>query len=71
MFRTLHPYFHFVVFTAAQRDYANMVIKRIDPMGQYIKHRFYRSSCKQRLNCLVKDLNVVVDCLKQRNPAVF
>lgn len=48
-----------------------MVIKRIDPLGQFVKHRFFRSSCKQRLNCLVKDLAVVVDCLKQKTPNMF
>lgn len=42
----LDPYYHFVVFTAAQKPYADFVIQRIDPEGKYIKARFYRDSCR-------------------------
>ena len=33
LFDTLSPYFRFGVFTAAQRVYADFVIKKIDPRG--------------------------------------
>ena len=46
-FEALDPYFTFVVFTAAQKMYADFVISRIDPEGKYIKHRFYRNNCRQ------------------------
>ena len=45
-FEALHPYYTFVVFTAAQKMYADFVISKIDPHGIYIKDRFYRSQCK-------------------------
>lgn len=36
--------FEIVVFTASEREYASMVLDRIDPEQKYIHHRLYRDS---------------------------
>lgn len=71
MFETLDPYYHFIVFTAAQKQYADFVIKKIDPHDRYIKGRFYRNSCKNMGFHHVKDLNLVVNIIKNRYPSIF
>lgn len=58
-FQVLNPYFRFVVFTAARREYAEFVIKQIDPSCKYIEKRFYRGDCKIMGKNLVKDLKLV------------
>ena len=35
-FEALDPFYHFVVFTAAQKPYADFVISIIDPESKYI-----------------------------------
>jgi hypothetical protein len=55
----LHPYYRFIVFTAAQKMYADFVIQKIDPQGIYIEQRFYRDHCKQMGRFQVKDLNLI------------
>lgn len=56
----LDPYYTFVVFTAAQKMYADFVISRIDPEGIYIKDRFYRGHCRLIGKHQAKDLNLVI-----------
>lgn len=63
----LDPYFTFVVFTAAQKMYADFVINRIDPEGRYIKHRFYRNHCRQMGRHQAKDLNLVLNAQIKRS----
>lgn len=36
--------FEVVVFTASEKEYASMVLNRIDPENKYIHHRLYRDS---------------------------
>lgn len=60
-----------VVFTAAQKQYADFVIKKIDPSNKYIKGRFYRNSCRQMYFHHVKDLNIVVKAMKGKLASVF
>jgi TFIIF-interacting CTD phosphatase-like protein len=43
---SLEPFYKFVVFTAAQKMYADFAIKKIDPLNKYFIARFYRDSCK-------------------------
>jgi len=44
---SLAPYFKFVVFTAAQKVYADFVCRKIDPENKYFCNaRFYRDSCR-------------------------
>ena len=56
----LDPYYKFVVFTAAQKMYADFVINKIDPNGVYIKERFYRDHCRLIGKHQAKDLNLVL-----------
>lgn len=39
--------------------YADFVIQKIDPKGEYIEQRFYRDSCKPVGKFQVKDLNLI------------
>ncbi|KAK4271754.1 hypothetical protein QN277_020397 [Acacia crassicarpa] len=48
--------FEVVVFTAALKEYASMVLDRLDRNG-LISHRLYRDSCKQVEGKYVKDLS--------------
>eukprot|EP00830_Metopus_es_P012847 TRINITY_DN2980_c0_g1_i1.p1 TRINITY_DN2980_c0_g1~~TRINITY_DN2980_c0_g1_i1.p1 ORF type:complete len:259 (-),score=23.84 TRINITY_DN2980_c0_g1_i1:11-787(-) len=51
--------FEVVVFTAAEKTYADHIINFIDPLKKYIKHRLYRDSCLPSGGAFVKDLNVL------------
>lgn len=71
LLETLDPYYHFVVFTAAMKQYADFVIRKIDPMEKFIKCRFYRNSCKSISFFQVKDLNIVIRVMGKRFPRLF
>lgn len=51
--------FEVVVFTASEKEYASMVLNRIDPENKYISHRLYRDSCLPLNGNYIKDLNVL------------
>ncbi|KAB5560734.1 hypothetical protein DKX38_005691 [Salix brachista] len=53
-----------VVFTAGLKEYATLVLDRIDPKG-VISHRLYRDSCKQVDGKFVKDLSEMGRDLKR------
>ncbi|XP_050367366.1 uncharacterized protein LOC126785769, partial [Argentina anserina] len=46
-----------VVFTAGMREYASLVLDRLDRHDVIISHRLYRDSCKEVNGKLVKDLS--------------
>lgn len=48
--------FEVVVFTAGLREYASLVLDRLDP-NAVISHRLYRDSCKEMDGKYVKDLS--------------
>ncbi|XP_043699205.1 carboxy-terminal domain RNA polymerase II polypeptide A small phosphatase 2-like [Telopea speciosissima] len=48
--------FEIVVFTAGIKEYASLVLDKIDPKG-LISHRLYRDSCKEMEGKFVKDLS--------------
>ncbi|KAJ4980967.1 hypothetical protein NE237_031804 [Protea cynaroides] len=48
--------FEIVVFTAGLKEYASLVLDKIDPKG-LISHRLYRESCKEKEGRFVKDLS--------------
>lgn len=52
-------YFEVVVFTASEKEYATMVLDRIDPERKYIHHRLFRDSCLPISGNYIKDLNVL------------
>jgi len=49
--------FELVAFTAAEEDYASLVIRELDPCGIFFKHKLFRQHCS--MNGHVKDLRVV------------
>ncbi|KAJ4844269.1 hypothetical protein Tsubulata_009817 [Turnera subulata] len=46
-----------VVFTAGLKEYASLVLDKLDPKGLIFSHRLYRDSCKQVDGMYVKDLS--------------
>ncbi|QCD76905.1 probable C-terminal domain small phosphatase [Vigna unguiculata] len=72
---TLASKYEIVVFTAALREYASMVLDRLD-QNRYISHRLYRDSCRHIDGKLVKDLKETGRDLKRvvivdDNPSSF
>mmetsp|Transcript_22202 Transcript_22202/g.24673 ORF Transcript_22202/g.24673 Transcript_22202/m.24673 type:complete len:92 (+) Transcript_22202:609-884(+) len=51
--------FEVVVFTASEKEYATMVLDRIDPNNEYIHQRLFRNSCLPLHGNYIKDLNVL------------
>ena len=51
--------FEVVVFTASEKDYACMVLDRIDPENKYIHHRLFRDSWLPLHGNYIKDLSVL------------
>lgn len=69
-------HFEIIVFTAADKIYADKVIDLIDPEKKLIKHRLYRNSCMSFNPLLVKDLNILGRDLSKtiivdNNPSCF
>lgn len=56
LLRAAAAVFEVVVFTAGLREYASLVLDRLDPAGELIAHRLYRDSCREMEGKLVKDL---------------
>lgn len=52
-------HFEVVVFTASEKEYATMVLDRIDPEQKYIHHRLFRDSCLPLNGNYIKDLTVL------------
>ena len=51
--------FEVVVFTAAEKPYAERVLDRLDPYGRFFSHRLYRDSCVAVGGKLFKDLSAL------------
>lgn len=51
--------FEVVVFTAADRNYADKAVDLLDPERKLVSHRLYRNSCMSFSPLLVKDLNIL------------
>lgn len=55
-----------IVFTASHSCYANAVIDRLDPRGQFISHRLFREHCYHSpQGVYVKDLRIINRPLSQ------
>mmetsp|Transcript_86924 Transcript_86924/g.127137 ORF Transcript_86924/g.127137 Transcript_86924/m.127137 type:complete len:433 (+) Transcript_86924:456-1754(+) len=57
--------FELIVFTSAQRIYADIVLNFLDPERRLIKHRVFRDSCVLARDNNVKDLTVLSRDLSQ------
>jgi RNA polymerase II subunit A small phosphatase-like protein len=63
LLESLASRFEIVVFTAALKEYASLVLDRLD-RNRFISHRLYRDSCRNIEGRLVKDLALVGRDLK-------
>jgi RNA polymerase II subunit A small phosphatase-like protein len=63
LLESLASRFEIVVFTAALKEYASLVLDRLD-RNRFISHRLYRDSCRNIDGKLVKDLSHVGRDLK-------
>lgn len=45
MLRRLSPHFDICVYTASEKVYANAILDKVDPKGQYLFRRIYRDKC--------------------------
>lgn len=61
--RNLYPHFELIIFTAAQKQYADWIIDKIDTK-KYISYRFYRTHCQMSRSAHVKDLTKLSRNLK-------
>eukprot|EP00826_Nyctotherus_ovalis_P051123 TRINITY_DN6375_c0_g1_i1.p1 TRINITY_DN6375_c0_g1~~TRINITY_DN6375_c0_g1_i1.p1 ORF type:complete len:376 (-),score=64.36 TRINITY_DN6375_c0_g1_i1:233-1360(-) len=59
MLKQLNSYYEIIVFTAANKAYADAVIKLIDPDNVLIDHILYRDSCIKLNNYFIKDLRIL------------
>ncbi|KAK4794011.1 hypothetical protein SAY86_012005 [Trapa natans] len=55
--RAISQSFEVVIFTAGLKEYASLVLDRLDPTGAMISHRLYRDSCREMEGKFVKDLS--------------
>ena len=51
--RNLQEHFEIIIFTAAQKEYADYILNLIDNQAA-ISHRFYREHCQMGQNCHIK-----------------
>ena len=58
----LNQFFEVVVFTASNKNYADLILDYIDPTNTLIQHRLYRDSCipsrDNKVNVYIKDLRI-------------
>lgn len=50
-----------LVFTAAEKEYADLIIDKIDPTKTFFKDRLYRDSCFKCEDAYIKDLRIISD----------
>lgn len=56
--QNLSNFYEIVIFTAAQKDYADFIIDRFD-IYKNVSRRYYRESCIFSETAHIKDLNIV------------
>lgn len=47
------------LFTAAKQNYADLILKSIDPEAKYFKNRWYKQNCLRFTDKYIKDLNTL------------
>lgn len=63
--RRANQLFEVVIFTASLREYADALLKSLDPGRRLLKHRYYRDSCVEINGVYVKDLSALGRDLRQ------
>ncbi|KAI3407749.1 uncharacterized protein J3R85_020784, partial [Psidium guajava] len=63
--RVMSAKFELVIFTAGLREYASLVLDRLDPKRSLISHRLFRDSCEEVDGKFVKDLSKMGRDLKR------
>ncbi|KAF8030918.1 hypothetical protein BT93_D0189 [Corymbia citriodora subsp. variegata] len=63
--RVMSAKFELVIFTAGLKEYASLVLDRLDQKGSLISHRLYRDSCEEVDGKFVKDLSKMGRDLKR------
>lgn len=57
----LAQFYEMAVFTAADQEYADLIIDILDPEKKYFQHRMYRQHCIKCEDAFVKDLRIISD----------
>jgi Dullard-like phosphatase family protein len=58
----LNKHYQIIIFTASEKAYADTIIDHLDPTGELIEHRVYRSNCIVTNNrSYIKDLRIFED----------
>ena len=58
LLQQLSKYYEIVIFTAAQKCYADPILDLLDPENEYISRRLYRESCIEKNDRFFKDLRI-------------
>lgn len=60
MLEGIYKLFDLHVFTSSEKEYADLILKQIDPQGKYFQERWYKSSCMRSQNGqFIKDLRAL------------
>lgn len=60
MLESIHKVFDLHIFTSSEKEYADLILKQIDPERKYFLERWYKSSCTKAANGqFIKDLRAV------------
>ncbi len=57
----LSQFYEMAIFTAAEQEYADLIIDQIDPENKLFRHRLYRQHCFKCDDAHVKDLRIIED----------
>ena len=56
----IYKNFDLYIYTSSEKEYADMILKQIDPESRFFKKKFYKSSCQRAENGLyIKNLELV------------
>ncbi len=56
----IYKTFDLYIYTSSEKEYADMILKQIDPDSRFFKKRLYKSSCQRAENGLyVKNLELI------------
>jgi CTD small phosphatase-like protein 2 len=58
---SLEPLYELAIFTKYGKEYADIIIDKIDPFRRYFKHRLYYQHCVKRDEVFIKHLGIIID----------